>query len=81
MSLNIPVYIVAAANDKNTSVLGTDYLYLECIRQKKKNIFYNVYPVEHSLNEPIKDENGNIISMKNYRTEILNTAFEWLNEN
>lgn len=81
LSLNIPVYIVAAANDKNTSVLGTDYLYLECIRQKKKNIFYNVYPVEHSLNELIKDENGNIVSMKNYRTKILNTAFEWLNEN
>jgi hypothetical protein len=78
LSLNIPVYIVAAANDRNTSVLGTDYLYLESIRQKKKNIFYTVFPVDHSLNEPIKDENGKIVSMKNHRTEILNASFEWL---
>ncbi len=80
LSLNIPVYIVAAANDKNTSVLGTDYLYLESVRQKKKNIFYNVYPLDHSLSEPIKDENGNIVSMKNHRAEILSAAFEWLKE-
>lgn len=78
LSLDIPVYIVAAANDRNTSVLGTDYLYLESVRLKKKNIFYNVYPIDHSLSESIEDENGNIVSMKNYRTEILNTAFEWL---
>ncbi|MEQ9308577.1 MAG: hypothetical protein RLN90_03930 [Balneolaceae bacterium] len=76
--MNIPVYIVAAANDRSTSVLGTDYLYLESIRRKKRNIFYNVYPVDHSVSELIKDENGNIVSMKNYSTEILNSAFDWL---
>ncbi len=38
-------------------------------------------PLKDAEGNPIKDENGNIISMKNYRTEILNTAFEWLNEN
>lgn len=81
LSLNIPVYIVAAANDRNTSVLGTDYLYLESVRLNKKNIIYNVYPVDHSLNVSIKDKDGNIVSMKNYRTEILNAAFKWLNEN
>lgn len=78
LSLDIPVYIVAAANDKNTSVLGTDYLYLECLRRKKGNVFYNVYPVNHALSQIVQDENGNIVSKKDYRNEIIEAAFEWL---
>ncbi len=80
MSSKIPIYIVACSNDNNTSVLGTDYLFLESIRLKKKNITYKVYPYNHSFNEYIKDENGQIISVKNHTKEVFNRAFKWLNE-
>lgn len=81
LSLDIPVYIVAASNDRNSSVLGTDYLYLESIRQGKTNVEYKVYPYDHSFNEQIKDENGKIISVNNHMQEVVKEAFEWLKKN
>lgn len=79
LSLNIPVYIIAASKDRNSSVLGTDYLYLESIRNGKNNIVYKVYPYDHSLNEYVKDENGKIITVNNHMQEIYNDALIWLN--
>lgn len=78
MSLNIPVYIVAASNDRNTSVLGTDYLYLESITQGKNNLEYHVYPYDHSFNEFVHDHEGNLITMNNHMKEVLEAAFQWL---
>lgn len=79
LSLDIPVYLVAASNDRNTAVLGTDYLYLESIRRGKHNIEYKVYPYDHSLNETIKDESGKTVSVKSHLREILGEAIGWIN--
>ena len=79
LSVNIPVYIVASANDKNTTVLSTDYLYLQSVLKGKNNINYLVYPYDHSFNEFIEDENGNTISSKNHLEEVLDKAIIWLN--
>lgn len=81
LSLNIPVYIVAAANDRNTSVLGTDYLYLESIRKNKNNISYHVYPYDHSLNEYVLDKEGQITGVKPHLQEILQQSLDWLKLN
>jgi len=47
LSVDIPVYIVAGSEDRNTTILSTDYLYLESIRRGKNNITYKVYPYDH----------------------------------
>ncbi len=81
LALDIPVYIFAAAQDRNTSILGTDYLYLESLRRKKSNIVYRVYPVNHAMQEVIMDNQGNRIATKDRRTEILDAAMQWLKLN
>lgn len=78
VSADIPVYLVAAANDRNTSVLSTDYIALECLRLGKRHIEYKVYPYDHSLNEYITDEQGNITGAKNHMREVLGEALKWL---
>ncbi len=78
LALDIPIYIVAASMDRNSSILGTDYLYLESIRKGKTNIIYKVYPYDHSLNEYTKDKNGNIQNVKSHAIDIYNEALEWL---
>lgn len=78
LNLTIPVYIVAASNDRNTSVLGTDYLFLESIRQGKSNLEYKVYPFDHSFNEEIKDENGKTVAVKNHMWEVIGDAIDWI---
>jgi hypothetical protein len=81
LSLNIPVFIVSASDDKNTSVLGTDYLRLESIRMGKDNIKFLVVPYDHSFNEIIHDHNGKVISVKNHMREIVEEALTWLKQN
>ncbi|HSF89349.1 MAG TPA: hypothetical protein VLA46_08025 [Saprospiraceae bacterium] len=80
LSTNIPVYIVACANDRNTSVLGTDYLYLESIRRGKTNITYNVYPYDHMFNEVIRDDQGQVISVNHRMKEVMDSALLWIKE-
>jgi hypothetical protein len=80
LSLRIPVYIVAASQDRNTSVLGTDYLFLESIRQKKNHFSYKVYPYDHSLSEEIKDNAGNIVGRRNHTQEVLAETIRWIKE-
>lgn len=79
LSINIPVCIVAASKDRNSSVLSTDYLYLESLRLNKTNVTYKVYPYDHSFNEIKTDEKGNIQSVKNHTREIVEEAIEWIN--
>lgn len=80
LSTDIPVYIVACSNDRNTSVLGTDYLFLESIRQGKTNITYEVYPYDHSFNEVIMDDQGNVVSVKHHMQEVMDGALAWMKE-
>lgn len=81
LSTTIPVYIIAASNDQNTTAISTDYISLESIRKGKKNITYKVYPYDHSLNEFTKDENGNVISVKNHTQEVISDVINWFNSN
>ncbi len=78
LSLDIPVYIAAASQDRNTSVLGTDYLYLESLRTGKTNIVYKVYPYDHSFNEWLKDEQGQVTGVKGHMQEVIREALDWL---
>lgn len=80
MELEIPVYIAGAGNDRNTAVLGTDYLYLESIRRNKTNITYKVYPYDHSFNEQVKNEEGEVVGMKNHIQEVIVEGLNWLLE-
>lgn len=81
LSADIPVYIAVASDDKNTTVLSTDYLYLESIRKQKNNIIYKVYPYDHSFNEQIKNENGEITSVVNHMDRVIDEALDWLKNN
>lgn len=81
LSLDIPIYLIGCSKDRNSSVLGTDYLYLESLNKGKTNITYRVYPYDHSFNEQILDEEGRVVSFQNHGTEVLGEAFEWLGNN
>lgn len=78
LQLNIPVYLVGASNDRNSAVLGTDYLYLESIRRGKSNIIYKVYPYDHSFNELIKNDNGQVTGAKSHLREVIEEGLGWL---
>lgn len=81
LSIDTPVYIAVASKDQNTTVLGTDYLYLESIQRKKNNVTYKVYPYDHSFREITTDEKGNVISVTNHMDRIINEGLKWLDEN
>lgn len=76
----IPVLMVAASEDENTSVLSTDYTYLEAIRKGKKNIDYKVYPYNHMMQEIIRDSNGKALSVNSHLSEVLGNCFKWLDQ-
>lgn len=78
LSSDIPIYLVGCSKDVNTSVLSTDYLFLEATRRKKNNILYKVLPYDHFFNEIIKDENGNISAKKSHIHEEIDSALQWL---
>lgn len=78
LQLQIPVYLVGASNDRNSAVLGTDYLYLESIRLGKNNITYKVYPYDHSFNELIKNDSGQVVSAKSHMWEVIEEGLGWL---
>lgn len=79
LSSDIPIYIIACSDDINTSVLGTDYLYLDALRKGKKNIIYEVLPYNHFFQEIIKDENGNIISKERHMDQTIEKVINWIN--
>lgn len=80
LQLQIPIYLVAASNDRSSAVLSTDYLYLESIRQGKNNITYKVYPYDHSFNEFIKNDNGQVVSAKSHLGTAVEGGLNWLKE-
>lgn len=81
LSVDTPVYIAVASKDQNTTVLGTDYLYLESIQRNKKNITYKVYPYDHSFREIKTDKQGNVLSVKNHMDTVIKESLKWLEEN
>jgi hypothetical protein len=80
VSVNIPVYIVSCTNDRNTSPSSIDYMQLECIRNEKEKIKFVNYPYNHSFNEEIKNEKGEITERKNHMLEVIDAGLTWLNE-
>jgi dipeptidyl aminopeptidase/acylaminoacyl peptidase len=79
LKIKHPVYIAVSANDKNTSVLGTDYMYLACIQRGKNNVTYKVYPYDHYFNEEIVDQEGKINKIHKMK-EVFDEAFNWLDK-
>jgi hypothetical protein len=79
LKANIPTHVVACANDTNTAVLSTDYLYLESIRLGRTNIDYKVYPYDHFFNEPVKNEKGEVTGMTNHTLDVIGSAITWIN--
>lgn len=77
LQTNIPVLIIAASQDRNTTVLSTDYLYLESLRNGKQNIHYKVYPYNHMMQEVIKDSSGKTI-VKRHMKDVLEQSIQWL---
>ena len=78
MQTNIPVLVVAASEDENTTVLSADYIQLESIRKGKKNIDFKVYPYTHSFSEKVTDANGQTTHMKNHLSEVMKDTLDWL---
>ena len=78
ISLNIPVYLVAASKDRNTSVLSYDYIQIEALRKEKKNITFKVYPYDHSFSEWKKDAEGKSVFVSNHMNEVIDESLRWL---
>lgn len=52
LKLDIPILIIANVKDKNSPILGLDYIKLEFIKRKKTNLIYKVYPnCDHFFND------------------------------
>jgi hypothetical protein len=81
LSSSIPIYLVGSAKDRNTAVLSSDYLYLEAVEEGKQNITYKNYPYDHTFNEVITDDQGNVTSVKNHMMEVIEEALTWLQKN
>lgn len=80
VSVNIPVYIVSCTNDRNTSPSSIDYMQLECIRNKKEKVKFVNYPYDHSFNEEIKNDQGEVTDRQNHMMELIEAGLKWLEE-
>jgi hypothetical protein len=78
LQTNIPVLVVAASDDENTTVLSTDYIRLESIKKGKTNIDFKVYPYTHSFNERVTGEDGKTTHMKNHLSSVMKDTLDWL---
>lgn len=78
LELEIPIYIANGSLDEN-SVLSADYIQLEFIKSGKDNLTYKTYPnCDHQFNEIIT-KNGQFIEVKPKLGIVMNSAFDWLN--
>lgn len=75
---NIPIYIVGAASDQNTSVLGLDYIALRSLLRNHKNLEYHPLPYDHAFNEYRKGDEGEILEVKSHMVEVVDGAIQWL---
>ena len=44
LKLDIPILLITAGKDKNSPILGADYVPLEFLKNSKTNLTYKVYP-------------------------------------
>lgn len=78
LQTNIPVLVVAASDDENTTVLSTDYIRLESIKKGKTNIDFKIYPFTHSFIERVTGEDGKTTHMKNHMSSVMKDTLDWL---
>lgn len=71
LKLDIPILLIAAGNDKNSSILGADYVQLEFSKRKKSNFTYKVYP---NCDHYFIDKNDNSRKLN----EMIEYAFKWI---
>ena len=75
LATDIPIYIAVASRDRNTSVLSADYIYLESLKQGRKNISYHVLPYDHMFNEFAGD---NPKPVANHTFDVITDALKWV---
>lgn len=79
LKLKIPIYLANGSLDENP-VSSADYIKLEFIMNNKTNLTYDTYPnFDHQFNEVIM-ENGNVKDVKPKISEVMNAAFDWLEQ-
>ncbi len=71
LKLNIPILLVTAGNDKNSSILGADYVQLEFLKNNKSNLTYKVYP---NCDHYFIDKKNNSRKMN----EMIEYVFSWI---
>lgn len=77
LALDIPIYMAQGSVDRNTQVLGADYVRLEFIRRRKKNLTFRSYPgCDHFFQCNEVNEAGE--PTRTWRlVEAWNDAFTW----
>lgn len=77
VNLNIPIYMANGSLDEN-SILSADYIKLEFIKHRKKNLTYKSYPgYDHQFNE-LLFENGKFKGAVPQIDKVLDEAFKWI---
>ena len=78
--LDIPIYFANGSLDEN-SVLSADYIKLEFLRNRKKNLTYRTYPgMDHHFNL-LTIENQEVVDATPKLEMVLDDAFKWLAQN
>lgn len=77
VALDIPIYMAQGSVDRNTQALGADYVRLEFIRRRKKNLTFRTYPgCDHFFQCQSLNEAGEPTTTWRLN-EAWNDAFAW----
>ncbi len=76
--VKIPVYLVAATADENTSVLGLDYLRLKTELAGQTSIRFHPVPYDHGFNEVKYISEGKPPEITQHMEEVMQDAMDWL---
>lgn len=79
--VKIPVYLVGATADENTSVLGLDYIRLKSELAGKSNLIYHPVPYDHGFNEVKYPTEGRPPEITRHMDEVMQDAIDWLRAN
>jgi pimeloyl-ACP methyl ester carboxylesterase len=77
LKLKIPIYVIAGGQDIwGSFIMNTDYVQIEFLRHKKKNLTYKVFPnANHFLQDELM-ENEKLI-YKDLKPQIFKEIVEW----
>lgn len=80
VALDIPLYMAQGSADHNTQALGADYVRLEFLRLRKKNLTYRSYPgCDHFFNCTQVNEAGEEVQEWKL-VQVWEEAFKWFDQ-